>query len=106
MSVLGIALHTVHSLGKHGITTFDYNLITRTTFLLQVSVFVCVGRRCLLCNHRNCFVEIIQLSKREVTQLIGLRLGSIFLSRGRVGGLKRKALLAPKVEIGPQYPGK
>ena len=46
LSVLDIALHIVHSLGKHGITTFDYNLKTRTTFLLQVFLFVCNGRRC------------------------------------------------------------
>ena len=46
LSGLDIALHIVHSLGKHGITTFDYNLKTRTTFLLQVFLFVCNGRRC------------------------------------------------------------
>ena len=40
LSVLDIALHIVHSLGKHDITTFDYNLKTRTTFLLQVFLFV------------------------------------------------------------------
>ena len=46
LSGLDIALHIVHSLGKHDITTFDYNLKTRTTFLLQVFLFVCNGRRC------------------------------------------------------------
>ena len=46
LSVLDIALHIVHSLGKHGITTFDYNFQTRTTFFLQVFLFVCNGRRC------------------------------------------------------------
>ena len=46
LSGLDIALHIVHSLGKHGITTFDYNFQTRTTFFLQVFLFVCNGRRC------------------------------------------------------------
>ena len=36
LSGLDIALHIVHSLGKHGITTFDYNFKSRTTFLLHV----------------------------------------------------------------------